>query len=148
MRTRILSALGPSGSSHHRTVSQEMIATPTSDTVYTFSLTTAWLHTVNAVAPIKAASAPPSTRCQRSASQLTSTRSVIRNQTPADTAAHVAASMFTQNAGFMPGMMEKTRPIKTKNGFPGGWGSPTTYAAAMYSLVSHIAVEGPSVMMY
>src|SRR5687768_3020305 len=120
MSTRILSALGPSGSSHQRTVSHEMIATPTSDTVYTFSFTTAWLHTVYAVAPMSAASAPPSWRCQRSDNQLTSTRSVIRNQKPADTAAHVAASMFTQKAGFIPGRMENTRPTRTKNGFPGG----------------------------
>jgi hypothetical protein len=72
----------------------------------------------------------------------------MRNQKPADTAAHVAASMFTQNAGLMPGRIENTRPIRTKNGFPGGCGRPTTYAAAMYSLVSHIAVDGPRVMMY
>ena len=45
------------------------------------------------------------------------------------------------------GSMENTRPIRTKNGLPGGCGRPTTYAAAMYSLVSHIAVDGPSVMM-
>jgi hypothetical protein len=43
------------------------------------------------------------------------------------------------------GRSAKTRPSSTKSGFPGGCGSPTTYAAAMYSLVSHMAVEGASV---
>ena len=64
------SALRPSGSSHQRTISQEMSAMPTSETVYTFSFTTDWFHTVNAVAPMSAASAPPAMRCQRSANQL------------------------------------------------------------------------------
>jgi hypothetical protein len=36
----------------------------------------------------------------------------------------------------------------TNSGFPGGWGSPKVYAAAMYSLVSHIAVEGERVIRY
>lgn len=43
------------------------------------------------------------------------------------------------------GNNEKTRPMITKNGLPGGCGSPKVYAAAMYSLVSHIAVEGAMV---
>jgi hypothetical protein len=46
------------------------------------------------------------------------------------------------------GRMEKTRPMITNNGLPGGWGSPSVYAAAMYSLVSHIAVDGASVTRY
>ena len=46
------------------------------------------------------------------------------------------------------GRSEKTRPISTKNGLPGGCGSPRVYAAAMYSLVSHIAVDGASVTRY
>jgi hypothetical protein len=103
-----------------------MIATPASDTVYTFSFTTAWLQTVNAVAPISAANPPPTIRIHRSGSQLTSTRSVMRNQNPAETDAHIAASTFTHMAGFPPGIMEKTRPISTKNGLPGGCGRPTT----------------------
>ena len=44
------------------------------------------------------------------------------------------------------GRIAKTRPMRTKNGLPGGCGSPRVYAAAMYSLVSHIAVDGASVM--
>ncbi len=39
-------------------------------------------------------------------------------------------------------------PRITKNGLPGGCGIPSTYAAAMYSLVSHIAVDGESVIRY
>ena len=45
------------------------------------------------------------------------------------------------------GRIAKTRPMRTKNGFPGGCGRPSVYAAAMYSLVSHIAVDGASVRM-
>jgi hypothetical protein len=43
------------------------------------------------------------------------------------------------------GSSEKNFPISTKNGFPGGCGIPRMYAAAMYSLVSHMAVDGASV---
>ena len=43
------------------------------------------------------------------------------------------------------GSSDATRPISTKNGLPGGCGMPSTYAAAMYSLVSHIDVDGASV---
>ena len=46
------------------------------------------------------------------------------------------------------GMMEKTRPMSTNSGLPGGCGKPRVYAAAMYSLVSHIAVLGASVSAY
>ena len=62
------------------------------------------------------------------------------------TALHTAASTLMRIAmvGAM-GSTENTRPISTKNGLPGGWGSPSVYAAAMYSLVSHIAVDGASV---
>ena len=43
------------------------------------------------------------------------------------------------------GSTANVRPSSTKKGFPGGCGRPNTYAAEMYSLVSHIAVEGASV---
>jgi hypothetical protein len=46
------------------------------------------------------------------------------------------------------GSIAKKRPSKTKKGFPGGCGRPKVYAAAMYSLVSHIAVDGESVSRY
>ena len=57
-----------------------------------------------------------------------------------------ALGAYPQLIGAM-GRIEKTRPRSTKKGFPGGCGSPRTYAAAMYSLVSHIAVDGPMVSM-
>ena len=149
MRMSSLSALGPSGSSHHRTMSQAEIAMPTSESVYTFSLTTDCDHTVNAVAPISAASEPPAMRCHLRGSQLTSTRSVTRNHIPAETALHSAAKMLIRIATFGAiGMIANTRPMRTNSGLPGGCGMPRMYAAAMYSLVSHIAVEGESVTRY
>jgi hypothetical protein len=117
--------------------------------VYTFSLTTDCDHTVKAVAPINAANAPPTIRCQRSANQPTNTRSAIKNHSPAVTALQMAASRFTRIAidGAI-GRMVNTRPNNTKNGLPGGCGSPSVYAAAMYSDVSHMAVDGASVRRY
>src|ERR1035437_8926962 len=149
MSTSVRSAFEPSGSSHHRTMSHAATASPASDTVYTFSFTTDCAQTVNAVEPIRTASAPPAMRCQRSANQPTSTRSVIRNHIPAATELDSAASTFTRIAmvGAI-GSSVKTRPSSTKNGFPGGCGMPSVYAAAMYSLVSHIAVSGASVRAY
>src|ERR1017187_9427320 len=88
-------------------------------------------------------------RCQRSVNHPTSTRSVIRNHDPAATELDNAARTFTRIAivGAI-GSSVKTRPSSTKNGFPGGCGMPSVYAAAMYSLVSHIAVSGESVRTY
>src|SRR5262249_19592842 len=119
-------------------MSHETIAMPTNDTVYTFSFTTDWFHTGNAVAPIIAASTPPVTRTHFASSHPRSTCSATRNHTPAATALHTAASTFTR-AATLPaiGSTENTRPMMTKNGLPGGCGRPNVYAAAMYSLVSH-----------
>ena len=117
--------MGLSGSSHQRTVSQAQIARPTSEIVYTFSFTTDWFQTENAVAPISAAATATVMRVQRSGNQLTSTRSVIRNHMPAETALARAASMLIRVATLAPiGTIAATRPIRTKNGFPGGCGSP------------------------
>jgi len=150
MRTSVRSAAGPSGSSHHRTVSQDTMARPMSETVYTFSFTTDWFHTVKAVAPMIVATTPPVIRCQRSASHDTHTRSATRNHMPAAIALVSAASalIFTATLSEPSGRMENTRPISTNNGLPGGCGRPTTYAAAMYSDVSHMAVDGDSVTRY
>ena len=77
----------------------------------------------------------------------TSTRSVMRNHIPADAALQIAARMLMRTATVVAiGRIENTRPMMTKSGLPGGWGSPSVYAAAMYSLVSHIAVDGESVI--
>ena len=65
---------------------------------------------------------------------------------PADTALQIAARMLMRTATVVAiGRIENTRPMMTKSGLPGGCGSPSVYAAAMYSLVSHIAVDGASV---
>ena len=147
MSTSVLSARSPSGSSLQRTVSHEMIARPSAATVYTFSFTTLWFQTVNAVAPMIAASAPPVIRCQRSGSHVTSTRSATRNHIAAEKALASAASRLILTATLKPpsGSSANVRPRMTKSGLPGGCGRPKTYAAAMYSLVSHIAVLGARV---
>src|SRR5262249_32321243 len=108
-----------------------------------FSFTTDWFHTVNAVAPINAAAAAAAIRSQGRSSHRRSTCSVTRNQRPAAAALEIAASTLTRAATLGAiGSSENTCPTITKNGFPGGCGSPNVYAAAMYSLVSHIAVDG------
>src|SRR5438034_72035 len=94
---------------------------------------------------MRAATVPPRMRCHRSENQLTSTRSVIRNHMPAETALQIAARMLIRIATLdAMGKIEKTRPRMTNSGLPGGWGMPRVYAAAIYSLVSHIAVDGDS----
>src|SRR3954466_2549799 len=122
---------------------------PARDTVYPFSFTTDWFHTVNAVAPINAASPPPANRTHRSLIQRLRICSVTRNHIPAATALHSAANTLTR-AATLPaiGSTANNRPTMTKNGFPGGCGSPNVYAAVMYSLVSHIAVDGAMVTRY
>src|SRR5688572_21514335 len=123
-----------------------MSAIPTSDSVYTFSLTTDWCHTVNAVPPMSTAAPAAILRGQRVVIQLESSRSVMRNHIAADTALESAARTFNRGAtsGAM-GITANTRPISTNSGLPGGWGSPNVYAAVIYSLASHIAVDGASV---
>ena len=66
-------------------------------------------------------------RCQRRGIHPTSTRSVTRNQNIALTALDSAASTLMRMAtdGAM-GRMLNTRPMRTKNGLPGGCGMPST----------------------
>src|SRR3954463_4501156 len=92
------SATRPSGSSHQRTVSHDTTAKNASDTVYTFSFTTLWFHTVNAVALSSAAVPAPASRVHRSSNHPDSTRSATRNQIAAATALHSAASMLMRTA--------------------------------------------------
>src|SRR4051812_7206305 len=88
-------------------------------------------------------------RCQRSLNQPTRTRSVIRNHMPADTALEIAASTLMRTAMELAiGRIANTRPMRTNRGLPGGCGRPSTVAAVMYSLVSHIAVDGARVTRY
>ena len=68
---------------------------------------------------------------------------------PADAALQIAARMLIRTATVDAiGRIENVRPRITNSGLPGGWGRPNVYAAAMYSLVSHIAVEGDRVIRY
>jgi hypothetical protein len=121
------------------------MAKKASDTVYTFSFTTLWFHTVNTDALSSAAVIAATMRVHRSSDQATSTRSATRNQIAADTALQTAASRFTRTATELNGRSEATRPNSTNSGLPGGCGMPSVYAAVMYSLASHIAVVGASV---
>src|ERR1700712_2790974 len=98
MRTSSLSADFPSGSSHHRTVSHDTTAKNASETVYTFSLTPLWLHTVKAVAPSTDESTEASTRVHRSDGHAASTRSATRYHTAAEAALHAAASALIRSA--------------------------------------------------
>src|ERR1700685_4362155 len=112
LRTNRRSALGASGSSHHRTISHETIAKKSRETVYTFSFTTDWFHTANAVAPVNTATDAPTIRRERSLPHPPGARSVIRNHAPADSALHSAASMLIRTATDGPiGNSEKNRPM-------------------------------------
>src|SRR5262249_15130962 len=73
----------------------------------------------------------------------------MRNQQPAAAALEIAASTLIRDPTVGPiGSSETARPTITNSGLPGGCGRPKVYAAAMYSLVSHIAVDGASVRRY
>src|SRR3954471_14246368 len=148
MTTSRRSAGRPSGSSHQRTVSQDTTAKKASETVYTFSLTTLWFQTVNAVAPRTAATRDATIRVQRGDDHAASTRSATRYHRAADAALHTAASALIRSATDPAGTSDATRPRRTKRGLPGGCGIPRVYAAVMYSLASHIAVVGASVRTY
>ena len=95
--------------------------------MYTFSFTTLWFQTVNAVAPTTAAAAAPASRTARRATHRASTRSATRNQTPAAIALQSAASRFTRSATVVSGIGSRaaTLPTSTKSGFPGGCGMPS-----------------------
>src|SRR5262245_767894 len=115
MRTSKRSARGESGSSHQSTVSHETTAKKHRDTVYTFSFTTDWFHTVNVVALMIAASAPPTRGIHADVERPVSTRSATRNQTPAVVALITAERRLTRCAidGAI-GRSVNTRPINTK----------------------------------
>src|ERR1019366_8188282 len=140
------SAAGPAGLRVHRTASHTTTVSCSSDTVYTFSFTTDWFHTVKLVAPTSAHTAAAVSRAQRSAKRLLVTSCATRNQIPADAALATAARRLMRTANSRAiGSVPNRYAISTNSGLPGGCGIPTTFAAAMYSLVSHIAVVGASV---
>ncbi len=79
-------------------MSHEITANPMSEIVYTFSFTTDWFHTVNIVAPTNTAVPAPASRSHFPVNHRASTRSVIRNQNPADAALASAAMMLMRAA--------------------------------------------------
>src|SRR5688500_17909099 len=88
-------------------------------------------------------------RIHRSAIHVATTLWATRNQTPAAIALDTAARMLIRWATVGAiGSSANTRPRSTKKGLPGGWGSPSPKAAAMYSPASHIDVVGESVRRY
>src|SRR5688572_22420068 len=117
-----------------------MMAMPASDTVYTFSFTTDWFHTVKAVAPISVETVAVMRLIAGPMPERSATRRDTRNHTAAATALEIAASTLMRMATLGAiGRIEKNRPTMTNSGLPGGCGMPKVYAAAMYSLASHIA---------
>ena len=115
-----------------------------SETVYTFSFTVDWFHTVHEVAPT---STPPNAapyRAQRWGTMPRSQRSATRNQNPAAPALVTAAKRLIR-AAYAPasGSRPKVWARMTKSGLPGGWGMPSTLAAAMYSEVSQKPSSAP-----
>ena len=69
-----------------------------SDSVYTFSFTTDWFHTVNAVAAHSAPATAARRRGSRAGTQPRIQRSPTRNQHPAATALVTAASKLIRSA--------------------------------------------------
>src|SRR6266446_10486076 len=130
-------------------MSHSTSAIESSDSVYTFSFTTDWFHTVNAVA---AASAPATAARRRGSWAGTHARiqrSLTRNQHAAAIALVTAASRLIRMAyPAASGSRPHTWAISTNRGLPGGCGMPSTYAAAMYSDVSQNCVVGASVSTY
>src|SRR5665213_1344216 len=74
------------------------------------------------------------------------TASINKNQVPAAIELHNAARILIR-AAYDTGMGSRPNAcaMRTNSGLPGGCGRPSTFAAAMYSLVSHSAVVGASV---
>ncbi len=117
--------------------------------MYTFSFTTDWFHTVNAVVATSAPARAAKRRGQRVGTMPRSQRSPIRNQHAADTALVTAASRLMRCAyPAAQGTSPHTCATRTKNGLPGGCGIPSVYAAVMYSDVSQNCVVGASVTTY
>src|SRR5881409_2353399 len=100
--------------------------------VYTFSFTTDWFHTVNAVAAHSAPARAASRRGHVAGTMLRRNRSPIRNQQPAATALVTAAKRLMRTPYFAAqGIIPHVWATSVNNGFPGGCGMPRTLAAAM-----------------
>ena len=115
--------------------------------MYTFSFTTDWFHTVNAVAEQIAPASAASRRGHVAGTHARIKRSPTRNQHPAATALVTAARRLIRIAyPAASGSRPQTCARIVNSGLPGGCGMPSTYAAAMYSEVSQNCVVGASVM--
>jgi hypothetical protein len=122
-----------------------------SETVYTFSFTVAWLHTVYAVAEMSTDTAAPPCRKTGRSVNVVRIRCTTRYQKNIVPAVMKAEKRLMRTAGDSPNGVRSTshaRASSTKSGLPGGWGMPRMCAVAMYSLVSQNQVVGPSVMPY
>src|SRR5438034_1526256 len=78
-------------------MSHSTSAIESSETVYTFSFTTDWFHTVNAVAATSAPATAASRRGSRAGTQPRIHRSPIKNQHPAAIALVTAASRLMRS---------------------------------------------------
>src|SRR5512142_705447 len=114
--------------------------------VYTFSFTTDWFQTVNAVALTRAPASAARRRGVRTGTMGRRNRSPTRNQHAAATALVTAANRLMRIAyPATNGIIPQTWASIVNNGLPGGCGMPRTLAAAMYSEVSQNWVVGASV---
>src|SRR5690349_19228381 len=114
--------------------------------VYTFSFTTDWFQTVNAVALTSVPASAARRRGVRTGTMGRRKRSPTRNQHAAATALVVAANRliriaYPATSGIIPHVWASI----VNSGLPGGWGMPSTLAAAMYSEVSQNWVVGANV---
>src|ERR1043166_8938124 len=146
MRTSHRSRCGPGWSSPQCTTSQTHKAIESSETVYTFSFTVDWFHTVHEVAPTSTPAKAAAQRTHRTLMMGWSQRSATRNQRPEARALVTAANRLIRTAyDAASGSRPKVWASRVNSGLPGGWGMPSTRAAAMYSDVSQNAVVGARV---
>ena len=89
---------GPGSSSPQCTASQVTRAIEKSDTVYTFSLTVDWFHTVHENADTTMPLVAATRRAQRTGTMSWSHRSATRNHRPADAAEVTAANRLRRTA--------------------------------------------------
>ena len=95
--------------------------------MYTFSFTTDWFHTVNAVAETVAPASAARRRGHRAGTQARIQRSPTRNQHAAAIALVVAASRLIRIAyPAARGNKPQVWAISVNSGLPGGCGMPST----------------------
>ena len=92
------SRCGPGSSSPQWTASQVTSAIDSIETVYTFSFTVDWFHTVHEVAETSVPAAAARSRPQRTGTMVRSQRSATRNQSAAETAPPKAAKRLMRLA--------------------------------------------------